>query len=406
MKKVLILLLALVLMVSAAACASGNDNSGSSGSGDAAETEAEEKQHTIAVLVYDLTDDEVQSFKGYLENYIAPIFDVKFLYSESLSTEEDTLSFIEDASEYGAEGIMSFLTISLQKQVELAAEKGMYYIVASGTVADEDFSAVADNEYFLGAIGPGDEMEYSAGTNLANAGLNLRDGKGTFFILSGGGAVGNEMHRLRTVGMLEKFENAYGVKLSKTPEEIASSDEVYEEEAGDLKLCVCPGYFTVQENLDRATSKFEAGDYGIVLGVLPVTKLLDTIRGAKLGVIDCYSQTNQTLFADGQINYVTGKYSSIVGPSFAAMYNAITGHADAFRDNGKAFRLKQSFWSSDSRKDYDEKYSLASSIEKCAYNYADLQSVISEYNGSAGFEDLKALAEASRYEDAVARRAQ
>ena len=101
---------------------------------------------------------------------------------------------------------------------------------------------------------------------------------------------------------------------------------------------------------------------------------------------------------------MTGKYSSLIGPSFAAMYNAITGHADVFRDRGRAFRIKQGFWSSDSREDYEEKYSLASSIEKCAYNYEDIQGVLTEYNKDASLDDLEELAEAYRYEDALERR--
>ena len=71
----------------------------------------------------------------------------------------------------------------------------------------------------------------------------------------------------------------------------------------------------------------------------------------------------------------------------------------------RAGRICQGFWSSDSREDYEEKYSLASSIEKEAYNYEDLQKVMAEYTPDATLEDLRKLAEAYTYEDAVARRA-
>ena len=403
MKKFLIMLLAALLVIGAAACSS-------EPGGNTPESEEKEQQeaakHKIAVLVYNRTDDEVLSFKNYLEGYIAPIFDVEFLYSESIGSQEEAMAFLEDAAEFGAEGVMSFNTYDLKKEVDLCAQKGMYFMLASGTVTDEEFESVADNEYFVGEIGPGDEMEYTAGVNLAQAGLGLRNGKESYFILSGGGFVGNEMHRLRTIGLIEAFESAYGVKLSTTAEELAVSDQIVEIEEKDLRLCICPGYPTMDEEMEKAIDKYKNGDYDIVLSVLPATRLIPSLKDSRLAVIDCYSDTNERLFANGQMSYVTGKYSSIIGPSFAAMYNAITGHAEEFRDDGRAFHIRQGFWSSDSREDYEAKFSMASSIEKVAYNYEDLQNVMKEFNEDATYDDLKNLAEAYKYEDAVARRAE
>ena len=45
-------------------------------------------------------------------------------------------------------------------------------------------------------------------------------------------------------------------------------------------------------------------------------------------------------------------------------------------------------------------------ILKVAYNYEDLQNVMKEFNEDATYDDLKNLAEAYKYEDAVARRAE
>ena len=52
------------------------------------ETEAESdgQLHKIGVLVYNLADEEVMSFRNYLENYIGECFpDVEFLYSDSVA---------------------------------------------------------------------------------------------------------------------------------------------------------------------------------------------------------------------------------------------------------------------------------------------------------------------------------
>ena len=86
------------------------------------------------------------------------------------------------------------------------------------------------------------------------------------------------------------------------------------------------------------------------------------------------------------------------------MYNAIGGYAADFRDGGKAFRIVQNFWASDSKAGFDEKYEFASNVTTPAYNYEDLQSICKAYTPSATFADLKKLAEASSYEDAKKRR--
>ena len=100
----------------------------------------------------------------------------------------------------------------------------------------------------------------------------------------------------------------------------------------------------------------------------------------------------------------SGKFSSIIGPSFAAMYNAITGYAEEFRENGKAFSLTQGYWTAKNAEDYNEKYALATGIYLNAYNYEDLGSVMKTYDETASLEKLKALVEAYSYEDAKARR--
>ena len=404
MKKILILLLGFIIIVSAAACSSGSGSQESGGEPVPEETKA---AHIIAVLVYDRTDEEVLSFKRYLEEYIAKEFDVEFLYSDSISTPEEALDFISSAADYGAEGVMSFNSYDLKSEVELCADKGIYFMMASGTVSEPAFEAVADNEAFLGVVGPGNDFEYKAGADMAEHALAAAEEKQhQFFIMSGGAAIGNEMHRLRTIGAIDKLAEAYGVKFDKASEDIARTEEPLVVESEDLKICVCPGYPTMDGMDETVKEAFTEGGYDVVLGALPVTKFMDLFEGAYVGTVDCYSESNLILFNSGRLNYVSGKYSSIIGPSFAAMYNAVTGHAEEFRDDGRAFRICQGFWSSDSREDYEEKYSLASSIEKVAYNYEDLQKVMAEYTPGATLEDLRKLAEAYTYEDAVARRAE
>ena len=363
-------------------------------------------KHIIGVIVYNVSDNEVLMFREYLVNYIAGVCfeDVQFIYSGTITSEDQMLAFIDDVAGLGAEGIMSFYNIDLEAEVKRCAEHGMYHIVASGTVSEDDFGKVSDNDHFLGCIGPGIEMEYNAGAAMVRNYVANKTGD-RYFIMSGGAPLGNEMHYQRTLGMLDTLETSYGIDLGQT-KELAKASEVTTIKADGLVVTVSPGYVSREEMRKPVVDSFKASTYDVVLSTLSVEPVNATLfeSDSKIAQVDCYSQDNQLLFATNKLSYLAGKYGSLVGPSFAAMYNAITGHANDFRDNGKAFRIVQNFWASDSKADFDEKYEFASSVTSPAYNYEDLQSVCKAYNADATFEDFKKLAEASSYEDAKERR--
>ena len=149
LKKITVLLLALILVSAMTSCA---------------KKQEEQHIHKIGVVVYDLKDEQVQAFREYLEGYIGKNFsDVDFLYSAEVTTEEQEMQFLNDAIAAGVEGIMAFNSFDLEKEVELCAENGVYFIRPSSTTDPETFDKVANNPYFLGYFGPGSEIEYEAG---------------------------------------------------------------------------------------------------------------------------------------------------------------------------------------------------------------------------------------------------
>ena len=91
----------------------------------------------------------------------------------------------------------------------------------------------------------------------------------------------------------------------------------------------------------------------------------------------------------GSLKYLCGKYESIIGPAFAAMYNAVTGYSEDFREDGKAFTIQQGFWVSTSYQDFQKKYELSSGITLNAYSYEDLLEVCKAHNSNATLDDLK-----------------
>lgn len=344
-------------------------------------------------------------FKDYLDGYIKECFpNVTFLYSDSISSGNDMMNFLQICADNGVEGVMFFYTSDFQKEVEFCADHGMYVIRPSGNVSDAEFQTVASNPYFIGEIGPGAQAEYDAAAAMTRA---MANEEGTYVILSGGAFMGNEMHRLRTVGMLDTLQEIAGSNFHLSSEILALVNEPTVAETDGLKVIICPGYMEMDAFVAPASEAIVSGEYKSVLSTIPVTPLMDALNASnvKCGTIDCFSEDNFFGFKKDKIGYVAGKYQSEIGPAFAALYNAITGNADIYRDNGKAFRLVQGYWTAADSGEYDSKYALACGTAINAYNFEDLYSVVKILNPDANFASFKALTEAYSYEDCLARRA-
>ena len=400
MKKILLWLLILSLCLSLAACSAGQSAPGAADEPRPTDTSV----HRIGVIVYNTGDEEVIGFREYLQGYIESNFEmVKFLYSDSIQTEEQELEFIQQACDQGAEGFLSFLSRDLAAEVALCEKNQAYYLLASGVVSDEDFDAVADNPWFLGMFGPGRPFEFQAGADMARYFLREKTGN-RYFILSGGAPLGNEMHYQRTLGILDTLSAAYGVDFPQSRTDLAKTEEPVTMALDKLAVTICPGYVSREEYAAAAKDAFAAGTYDAVLAVLPPAEMASVIGKTPLGVVDSYNTRNLQLSADGVLKFVVGKYSSLVGPAFALMLNAVTGHAAEFREKGRAIQVTQGFWTSDSEEDYLEKYALSISANMIAYNFEDLSRVICIYNPDANLNELVALAEACSYQSVIARR--
>lgn len=388
-KKWIALILALVLCLGLIAC--GGNNA------------PVQEVHKIGVIVYNLGDEEVIGIREYLQGYIQKSFEiVEFVYSDSIQTQEQEMKFIQDACDQGVEGFMSFRTFDLKAEVELCEKNSAYYMLASGTVSDAEFDAVADNPWFLGMFGPGTELEYLAGLQMAK--FFARDGARHFYLLSGGAGTGNDMHYQRTLGMLNGLSTLAGVSYGRPTEDLAAATETTVVSAGPYNVTIVPGYMSQDESRAKAINVYMNGTYDVVLATLNVGDFLPAIRNSRLGMVDSYNTRNLQLFTNNKLHYLVGKYSSSVGPAFALMFNAVTGYAADFRNDGRAIKVAQDFWTSDSADDFNEKYTLSQSETMNAYNFGDLSAVCKAFNPEADLVHLIALAQAGSYEAVLVRR--
>jgi hypothetical protein len=218
------------------------------------------------------------------------------------------------------------------------------------------------------------------------------------------------MHFERTIGMLNTLAEKWNLSYGESTEDLAVSETITKVETGneEISITICPGYVTREEGKENLTQALKEGTYDAVLSAVGVNDVLDQLLSAEkeagqdmlIGTVDCFSQENydailaDDAYGNAEINYVKGKYASMVGPAFAALYNAMEGDLDVVKPDGEAFRLYQGFWSASGRDQYREMYGYTQDVYENAYSCADLMKVIKAFDEDADFDQLKALTEA------------
>lgn len=372
--------------------------------------------YLIGVEVYDTTDPEMLMFFNYYKNYIAESFPVEFLLSGSINTAEEEQAFVEEMKAQGASGIISFFVADLEQVVAACEENELYYVMGSSSLTDEEFESVKDNSWFLGVIGPSSQEEYDAGVTMAEHFIS--QGATEFLILSGGaGDMVNTMHYNRVQGMLDTLADQFDLDLDS--ETLAAVTELTEVDTGteDVTIVLSPGYVQVNEGQSNLKTALSSGNYDALMSAVSISSILDLLKeeiqssesALLVGVVDCFSQENYEAveWTDSQgqslLNFVHGKYASMVAPAFVAMFNAVAGDVDLVNPDGTAFRLYQSYWTAADEAEYAELYGYTQSIYQNAYSSSDLMQVIRLYNPDATYEEFAALAESSDIDSVLAR---
>ena len=307
MKKAISLLLVLLMVVSLAAI------------GGTAMAKGPVK---IGVLVADVSGEEALGFRNYYENYIAANYDVTFTYTEQLADAAAEKSAIEKFAAQGYDAILSLSSSDRVTQLETCAEYEMYYAVASGMLDDAQYEQFKTNEYFVGQIGPSMDTEFEAGYAM---GKYFAD-KGVKTIGLYGAFIPNPMHVYRAAGVIAGIGATYGGASEKD----AIVGQIFGDmtvdlskvEGGDVKIV---GYFQGfgDTTFDELFGIIGQGPEAFLSVGMATTFFTDALNnaGVEFSDIDSFTTGNAAAMADGKLVYLAGKYSSSVGPIFAAVLN-------------------------------------------------------------------------------------
>ncbi len=385
------------------------DASGSETTAKSSGVNSQDETHKIGVAVYNLTDDEVQMFRSYYEDYLADAFDVEFVYSETITSIDDEKEFVDQAKATGCEGIISYVSYDLPEITDYCADD-LYYVIASGTFTEEDYEAASQHSHFLGITGPSADDEYNAGQNLiesiANEDSDVSATQKSWVLLNGGTESGNYMHEQRFLGALDKLQEL-GYTLEASEDELKSATEnclaATHPDGGTVYLC--PGYYYSTDSQVNFTKAMEETDPDAVVSVCSLAIMYDTLedkevsqnKNIQIGAVDSFTETNneafekEDSFGNSSIDCIIGKCSAMGAPAFIAMYNAVTGHEDVVKDNNQAYHLSQNMWIASSPEEYEEMYAKASNIYKNVYSTEEMMNVLGAYNSDASYEDYEAF---------------
>ena len=392
MKKFLKMMMSLSLAFALAACGSSTPATSGDGGSTAAQPAADSgKTVKIGVLVADVSGEEALGFRSYFENYIANNYNAEFTYTEQLTDAAGEKAAIEKFAAQGYDAIISMSDSDRATQLQTSIDNGLYYAVASGMLADEQFEQYKSNEYFVGQVGPSMDAEYEAGYEM---GKYFAD-KGVKKVALYGAFIPNPMHVYRAAGVLAGIGATYGG----TSEKDAVVGQIFGDqgidikkvEAGDVELV---GYFqgfgdTTFDELFACIGAQPEAFLSVGMATTFFTQNLND-AGIEFSDIDSFTEANGEAMKNGKLVYLAGKYSSSIGPVFAAIMNAVNG--TPVRDaDGNAISLSQDYLVATDAASF-EKYATADKGDTPIFSKDVLDTMI----GAVSYDDFAAAVAANR----------
>lgn len=338
-----------VLFVGAAGCSDSNGGSqggGESGSGG-------QEKFKIGVIEVQLNDESTNR-ADWFNNYIAPQYNVEFMFSEACTDLNSCMTFIENAADAGCDGIINYYAVgaNTQQLVELCAEYDMVYTENGGRNTGNEAVFAGNYENFAGNFMADQPATGKLFKDYLSETLDTSVEHG-FIIGTGSAYQGNAQQTEISANMLSAVEELYGLKFDSSIEELyTSSAPVNGTNDKGIEVYCYPGAPSTSGWLEGLNAAMQTGKYdyilmsGNVLGnIMTTVDELETAMNKDFTVIGFGSfgeALNSAMnsvdhFGNQALSMSTVKFTSIVSTmGFSKVYNCLTGHRDACLDaNGE-----------------------------------------------------------------------
>lgn len=299
------------------------------------------KQYTIGIAEAQ-GNDETTVRRAYLENYIGPAYNVKFIFSEVLKDDAATKTFIENCADAGADAIIDFKSMSGQ-MCQICADNDMVYAISGNYIAHPEFLET-DYPNFAGAVGSNNaELGSLFGTWLKD---NVEaDGTEGYLIATGIASSGNQQHIEIGQGILNGIADKYGLTFEQDIADLVTVAETTNA-ANDKGILVTlyPGSPNKETWLPGVSALIQTGQYNTFLSAGQTynqsATVVDEVEKSfginiKVASVGALGTTLETAFntkdssGNSSVDLVAIKaVSTQTAAMFAATYNALVSGAE------------------------------------------------------------------------------
>ena len=355
-----------------------------------------EEELKLGMAVYDTTDEQFLAMKEY-NDYLEQNFNIKFMYSESLSNSEDEIAFVDSCAAAGCKAYFGYYNIAETETVKEAEAHGMYYVGGVGGVGYEQRPDLADYSNYVGSYSLKSDIEvegdhngdylggYQLGYSLGEQGVKH------VFYCNGGASFGVQMFIDRQSG----FEAGIA----------AAQADGYEIEY-DSSADVIEGWPGTDDFTAAVSSKL-SGDYDGAAVSFNAATLFQPINDAgkadsiKIAAIGGVNDTYYDAFNSGLVSTIVYDCEEVVfGNGIVSIINAVTGHGDVTRDGDVAGRVLTYRWTLQDADQFNAIYDLHDNGEYYI-TAQDVANLCAEYNSSVTFDEINSYYQSFTLENTV-----
>lgn len=362
MKKLLSILLAAVTTFSMVACGGAGNapakdpgTSVASTSGSTATPvagDATAKKYKIGVMEI-VSNDESVTRRAYYETYVAPNYNVEFMFSEAIAGTEAAMSFVENCADAGADGIISFYYDDAAQLSQVCQDNNLKLIINSNRSPKIEDAFTGGYTSFAGSFGSNVQSVGDVFAKWLRDNASA-DGSEGFIITTATASQGGTQQIEVSTAIMEVLQEKYDLTFEDTiANMVVSPAPLVVKNNKNLNIYIYPGKDTQDGFLQGLSTTLQTGKYLTFLhqSGYPTTAVVvdeaersinKDIKVAAIGnmsqtLIDAFNAKDK--FGSSSINMSTIKSVSLLsGIAFAKIYNAITGfdacNTDAKKEPG------------------------------------------------------------------------
>lgn len=293
-------------------------------------------------------NDEVAIRRAYLENFIAPTYNVEFIFSEVLKDDAATKTFIENCINSGADAIIDMKSAS-GTMVQLCEDAGLVYTF-NGNFESSPELYTKDYPALSGCIGANNEQVGSLFGDWLEENAS-EDGSEGFLISTSLASQGNTQHIEIAKAILEGLQQKYGLTFTKSIDElVASSETTNAENDKGILVTLYPGSPNKDTWLPGISTLLQSGQYQMFLSsgqtYNQTATVVDEVEKAfgidiKVASVGALGNTLTTAFNTQDVNgnpsvdlVAVKSVSTMTACMFATTYNALVAGPESVAVRG------------------------------------------------------------------------